>query len=69
MSSLLIRFELMDSRKQFSQMMQLLQDPSLSDTLTTHMIMSIFDWNIRDHPPYQEWIACHHGIVYTETTV
>lgn len=57
MPSLVIQFEQMDSQKQFDQMMSLLQNPSHSATLRTHISMTIFDWNIQQHPPYQEWIA------------
>lgn len=57
MPSLVIQFEQLDSRKQFSQMMSLLEDPLYSATLRTHISMSIFDWNIQQHTPYQEWIA------------
>ena len=57
MPSLVVQFEQLDSQKQFDRMMTLLQDPSYSNTLRTHMSMTIFDWNILQHTPYREWVA------------
>lgn len=57
MPSLAIQFEQLDSRKQFDQMMALLQDPIHSHSLRTHISMTIFEWNILQHTPYQEWVA------------
>ena len=57
MPSLVIQFEQLDSRKQFDQMMALLQDPSHSNALRTHISMTFFNWNILQHAPYQEWVA------------